>query len=145
MGTGTEGNPIKECRAAECNRSHSVLTAQYYNLLKATSSASDVDLLDSQSYLGLSRNQQPPEISNTAYLQVLDKKADDKHTILTIINQLHQEFIIFMQKKWLVFEGDAVTYERIQSRKLEYGSELVWIIPFPGNWHLLKNFQEVLI
>ena len=50
-----------------------------------------------------------------------------------------------MHKKWLVLEGDAVTYERIQSLKLEYGSELDWLIPFPGDWHLLKNYQEVLM
>ena len=36
-------------------------------------------------------------------------------------------------------------YERLQSLKTEYGNDLTWMIPFPGDWHVLKNYQEVLI
>ena len=42
-------------------------------------------------------------------------------------------------------EGDQATYERLQSIKAEYGHDLAWLVPFPGDWHFLKNFQEVLL
>jgi len=25
--------------------------------------------------------------------------------------------------------------------KFEYGEELKWLLPYPGDWHMLKNFQ----
>ena len=42
-------------------------------------------------------------------------------------------------------EGDAKIYELLQSLKLEYGDELQWLIPYPGDWHLLMNYQSALI
>lgn len=34
----------------------------------------------------------------------------------------------------------------MQSLKLEYGTKLAWIIPYPGDWHLLKNnYQHCLM
>ena len=44
-----------------------------------------------------------------------------------------------------MLEGDQVTYERLQSIKREYGNDLQWLLPFPGDWHFLKNYQEVLL
>ena len=29
--------------------------------------------------------------------------------------------------------------------KAEYRNESAWLICFPGDWHFLKNYQEVLI
>ena len=37
------------------------------------------------------------------------------------------------------------TYVRIRDLKHEYGSELDWLIPFIGDWHLLSNYQSVLM
>ena len=34
---------------------------------------------------------------------------------------------------------------RLQSIKREYGHDLSWMTPFPGDWHILKNVQEVLL
>ena len=33
----------------------------------------------------------------------------------------------------------------INSLKVEYGEELNWLIPLPGDWHILKNYQEVIM
>ena len=49
------------------------------------------------------------------------------------------------KKEWVLLEGDQATYERLQCIKAEYGNDLAWMIPFPGDWHFLKNFQEVLL
>ena len=29
--------------------------------------------------------------------------------------------------------------------KIEYGTSLAWVIPYLGDWHVLKNFQEVMM
>ena len=42
-------------------------------------------------------------------------------------------------------EGDAKLYEILQSLKFEYGNELKWVIPYPGDWHTLMNFQKALV
>ena len=34
---------------------------------------------------------------------------------------------------------------RVHELKQEYGSELDWVIPFTGDWHLLSNYQSVLM
>ncbi len=68
----------------------------------------------------------------------------DIETILSIINQLFTEFIATKQKQWIILEGDQATYSLIASVKVEYGNDLSWLIPIPGDWHVLKNFHEVL-
>ena len=45
---------------------------------------------------------------------------------------------------YLVVAGDAKTYQHLQSLKLDYGEELSWLLPFPGDFHILKNLQPVL-
>ena len=32
-------------------------------------------------------------------------------------------------------------YELLQSLKFEYNEELGWLIPYPGDWHMLMNYQ----
>ena len=50
-----------------------------------------------------------------------------------------------MVNKFVVLEGDAKTYDTIQAVKFEYGVELSWLIPYPGDWHILKNYQICLM
>ena len=68
----------------------------------------------------------------------------NKESLLNVINELHTEFILSKRKKYILLEGDQLTYERVQSVKKEYGNDLEWLLPFPGDWHVLKNYQEVL-
>ena len=77
-----------------------------------------------------------------AYLSVIDQKVDDE---LTLINRLHDDFIVKLNKQWLLLETDGAVYHKIQSIKTEYGEELSWLIPFQGDWHRLKNYQKVLM
>ena len=44
-----------------------------------------------------------------------------------------------------MLEGDAKTYDTTQVVKFEYGSDLNWLVPYPGDWHLLKNYQIYLM
>ena len=40
--------------------------------------------------------------------------------------------------------GDAKTYNHLVELKRSYGQELSLLLPLPGDWHILKNFQPVL-
>jgi len=33
----------------------------------------------------------------------------------------------------------------VKSLKFQYGEELSWVIPYPGDWHLLMNYQKALM
>ena len=49
------------------------------------------------------------------------------------------------RKRWVLLEGNQDTYNKLQMLKTEYGIDLSWMIPIPGDWHFLKNYQEVLL
>ncbi|XP_064384664.1 uncharacterized protein LOC135333611 [Halichondria panicea] len=116
-----------------------------YILLKVACTAHATPLIDFQAYFSLSSNICSVERSNIIYYNVLDQKCDDNETVLSIINDLYNKFIATKKQALIFLEGDQVTYARIQSLKAEYGSDLAWLIPFPGDWHILKNYQEVLV
>lgn len=67
--------------------------------------------------------------------------SDSKDTILHVISELYTRYMIEHDHKFLVLEGDAKIYDIIQDLKFEYGSDLDWLVPFPGDWHFLKNYK----
>ena len=85
--------------------------------------------LNLQDYLSLTRANHT-ERSNVLYLDVMDAKSDSKDTLMSMLQDLHQEFVIKQGHQHLVVEGDAKIYELLQSLKLEYGEEFQWLIPF---------------
>ena len=62
---------------------------------------------------------------------------------------LNTNFLVVVDahSKWLeVFEMKSTKlFNILQSLKHEYGEELHWLIPFPGDWHALKNYQVALL
>ena len=78
------------------------------------------------------------------YLDVLDQNADSQDTIQDVLARLHQEFNIGELRDHLVVTGDAKTYKHLQSLKLDYNQQLSWLIPFPGDFHILMNYQPIL-
>ena len=85
------------------------------------------------------------EQSNVVYLQVMDAVANCKDTMITLLHNLHETFIEGRNMQWLVVEGDAKLYDILQSLKFEYGHELSWLFPYPGDFHLLLNYQKALM
>lgn len=113
-----------------------------YMLQKVASTTHTKTLIDFQTYFNLYNNQPPPECSNIIYYEVFSQRCDDKETLLNVMNDLYQEFVVTKKKKWILLEGDQATYERLQSLKSEYGYDLLWMIPFPGDWHFLKKLSR---
>ena len=100
--------------------------------------------LNLQDYFSLIRPTNA-EKSNVMYVEVMDAIADSKDTVVQMLHTLHADYIVEQSKQILIVEGDAKVYEILQSLKFEYGEELQWVIPYPGDWHLLKNYQHPLM
>ena len=75
----------------------------------------------------------------------MDAVADSKDTVMQLLHDLQQQFIVGKNMKWLVLEGDAKLYEVVKSLQFEYGEEMSWVIPYPGDWHMLMNYQSALM
>ena len=83
--------------------------------------------------------------SKCAYLSILDEKADSVATVKIVLHDLFTRFQISKKVNHMFVIGDMKTFEYIMKVKLELGSTMDWVIPYPGDWHVLKNFQEVLM
>ena len=85
------------------------------------------------------------EKSNIVYYKVLNAIADQKDTLIYILHDLHSTFVDKRGLPYLLIEGDAKLYVVLQAIKFEYGNEYNWLLPLPGDWHLLKNYQIALM
>lgn len=85
------------------------------------------------------------EVSNVVYVDILSEKADSKSTLLKVIGNLYHTFVKQLNQKYVLVVGDAKTYDLLYSICMEYGSHLNWLLPFPGDWHILFNYQKVLM
>ena len=106
-------------------------------LLKLAHTEHSETVIDLQSYLTVANNIKSPECSNVIYYKVLNQRCDNKETLLNVINDVY-----IHNKKHVFLEGDQATYERLQSIKREYGHDLSWMTPFPGDWHILKTSKK---
>ena len=54
-------------------------------------------------------------------------------------------FLKVSTKNTLFLVGDGKTYLHLMQIKRQYGESLENLLIFPGDWHILKNYQEVLM
>lgn len=85
------------------------------------------------------------EVSKVSYVEILSERADSKPTLLSVIGRLHKVFVQELKQKYVLVVGDAKTYNLLQAICYEYKSHLLWCLPFPGDWHVLYNYQKVLM
>ena len=62
-----------------------------------------------------------------------------------MLHDLHSKFIEVKDQHYLVVEGDSKVYDILYSLKTEYGDALQWLIPYPGDWYALWNYQIPLM
>ena len=72
------------------------------------------------------------QIQNLLYLELL-------------LQGYKKTFFEELRHKYVVVVGDAKTYLLLQAICFEYKSQLKWLIPFQGDWHILFNYQKVLM
>lgn len=82
------------------------------------------------------------EVSKTTYVEIVSEKADSKPTLMGVIKSI---FVKQLRQKYVLLVGDAKTYNLLQSICYEYQSCLKWLIPMPGDWHVLYNYQKALM
>ena len=85
------------------------------------------------------------ECSNVAYVDIFSEKADCKSTLIKVIGNIHKIFIKELHQKWVIVVGDAKVYDLLQAIRIDYGNNLKWLIPFPGDWHIMYNYQKVFM
>ena len=72
-------------------------------------------------------------------MAILDETADSKDTVLKVINTLHDKFQVGKSTDFVVIVGDGKSYDHLVKLKSEYGNNLDWVLPYPGDWHVLKK------
>ncbi len=77
------------------------------------------------------------------YHGILNQKRNTKSVIQNIVYQLYTEFIATKKKQWIMPVGDLLTYSLIASVKADYGNDLSWLIPIPGDRHVLIRLQSL--
>ena len=82
--------------------------------------------------------------SNVVYVDVVNKPADSINTMYTVMSELRTNDSLWKDSQPKPMVGDAKTYNHMVSLIAAH-KDFEDIIPFPGDWHLLKNFQPVLM
>lgn len=119
-------------------------TAFTYFLQKSCLSPEHI-LFGIKDHLAAMKEDSHAEPSLVIYLSILDIHADTLEAMSEVAAMLHKEYLQNSMAKHLVVVGDAKTYLRLKELKQRYGSELQWLIPFIGDWHVLHNYQETLM
>ena len=106
----------------------------------------DEQLVDLKTFCGMVLPNMPKvDCSNVVYLSVVGLHADSAEAMLAVVAKLHREYGIGISADYLVLVSDQKTYAHICELKHEYGTDLDWVIPFINDWHLLYNYQAVLM
>lgn len=126
------------------NDLHQDLFTYMLHKLAIAESASEQPFINIQDYFSTIRVSHTDK-SQVAYFEVMNAVADSKDTLFELLHSLFDKFIGGHTREYPVIEGDQKLFEILQSLKFEYGNELDWVIPFPGDWHMLKNFQLAVI
>ena len=83
--------------------------------------------------------------SNLYYMELLDEYPDSSDTMRHVSDILLQHASSKYQDNYVLLVGDGKTYEHLMDIKQLYGSELEKLLIFPGDWHILYNYQPVLM
>ena len=62
-----------------------------------------------------------------------------------VAEKLQDKFGENAQDGWVMLVGDGKTYQHLMNIKRMYGDTLKRVLIFPGEWHILKNFQPVIM
>ena len=114
-----------------------------YNFLKHFLNENHIIIPGLKAYL--SSTNESTEKSQFSSVAVLNDPADCKETVLKTLNILHDKFNIGQYLQHLVVVGDGKSYDHLIRLKSEYGSALDWVLPYPGDWHTLKNILPIFM
>lgn len=73
------------------------------------------------------------------YLSIADMHADTIEGMSEVAAMLYKEYIVTTGTQYLIVAL------RLKELKQQYGSKLDRLLPFLGDWHVLHNYQKVLM
>ena len=76
---------------------------------------------------------------------VIPESADNHDSLKSILDHIYNLYGVGTTQTWHTVVGDQKIYSSMNRLKREYGADLDWLSPYPGDWHLLKIFQPVLM
>ncbi|XP_066282530.1 uncharacterized protein [Branchiostoma lanceolatum] len=126
--------------SAWCDKHFFYCLQKYVNYTKQLTS--NFPGLKCKFYLEGNKQHEP---SNLTYLYVLNEIADKIENVKTVVDHLFNVFGVGEKIQHLLVAGDGKIYNCLIKLKDDYGKDLDWLIPFMGDWHLLKNFQTVIM
>lgn len=100
---------------------------------------------DFRLFMKCARPKRDDQQSQIHYLELVDENADSDDAMLQVVEDLLEKFEKNEYQKWVVLVGDGKTYQHLMRLKKQYGDALSQLLIFPGDWHILKNYQEVLM
>ena len=114
-----------------------------YMMMKTVGSehVGDFFLPGLRDFFRLTSSSTTTERSVVHFVDLNSKPADNKETLLSALATLHEKHGVGKYVDFLVVAGDGKTFDHLINLKREYGEELNWMLPYLGEWHLLKNVQ----
>ena len=96
-------------------------------------------------FLAKEHTQQVEEKSMVTTLGVLPDAPESQDALKAIVDNIYQLYGVGTSQNWHVIVGDQKIFAALHKLKRKYGGELDWLLPFPGDWHFMKNYQPILM
>jgi len=77
-------------------------------------------------------------------MELVNEYPDCAETISLVAEDLLNKFGD-VQEGWVILVGDGKSYRHLMAIKKQYSTALTKLLLFPGDWHILKNFQPILM
>ena len=85
------------------------------------------------------------EKSNVVFLSVVNAHADKPETVKYVLDELENDLLKNKQYSHMVVVGDAKTFDHLINLKKRHSEKFKWMLPMIGDFHVLMNFQSVLM
>ena len=84
------------------------------------------------------------ERSNIIYVDLTNENPDSKTAVKALLDKVSSDLEIGIKLKYAIVEGDGLLFHHFYKLKEENPAYYSWLLPYPGDWHTLKNYASCL-
>ena len=84
------------------------------------------------------------EKSDIIYMDLTTENPDGKNAVKSLLDKVHKDLQIGIKLKYVIVEGDGLLFHHYYKLKEENPTYYSWLLPYPGDWHILKNYTSCL-